>query len=112
MTATDSLAVFSLYYQAAPLSQGPDPVAQRRPSSIKPLRFFPASRGRSPFHAFVVREHDATLSHTVGTARLRPSSRTRFGNLFLAGDWTATGLPATIEGAVQSGQECARMVLE
>jgi squalene-associated FAD-dependent desaturase len=75
-------------------------------------RFFPAARGMRPFHAFVVREYDATISHTVGTAKLRPSSRTRFDNFFLAGDWTATGLPATIEGAVQSGQECARMILE
>jgi squalene-associated FAD-dependent desaturase len=74
-------------------------------------RFFPAARGLRPFHAFVVREYDATISHTVGTAKLRPSSRTRFDNFFLAGDWTATGLPATIEGAVQSGQECARIVL-
>jgi squalene-associated FAD-dependent desaturase len=75
-------------------------------------RFFPAARGLRPFHTFVVREYDATISHTVGTAKLRPSSRTRFDNFFLAGDWTATGLPATIEGAVQSGQDCARMVLE
>jgi hydroxysqualene dehydroxylase len=74
-------------------------------------RFFPAARGLRPFHAFVVREYDATISHTVGTAMLRPSSRTRFDNFFLAGDWTATGLPATIEGAVQSGQDCARIIL-
>ncbi|MGH9937931.1 MAG: hydroxysqualene dehydroxylase HpnE [Blastocatellia bacterium] len=74
-------------------------------------RFFPAARGRNPFHAFVVREHDATISHTVGTARLRPHCQTPFDNFFLAGDWTATGLPATIEGAVQSGQDCARRVL-
>ncbi|MBO0860471.1 MAG: FAD-dependent oxidoreductase [Chloracidobacterium sp.] len=75
-------------------------------------RFFPAARGQRPFHAFVVREHDATISHPVGTARLRPPCRTPFANFFLAGDWTATGLPATIEGAVQSGQECARIILE
>ncbi|HEY7184821.1 MAG TPA: hydroxysqualene dehydroxylase HpnE [Blastocatellia bacterium] len=75
-------------------------------------RFFPAARGQRPFHAFVVREYDATISHPVGTARLRPSGRTPFANFFLAGDWTATGLPATIEGAVQSGQDCARLVLE
>ncbi len=75
-------------------------------------RFFPAARGRRPFHAFVVRERDATISHTVGAARLRPSCRTRFENLFLAGDWTATGLPATIEGAVQSGQDCAHYVTQ
>ena len=74
-------------------------------------RFFPAARGLSPIHAFVVREHDATLSHTVGTAKLRYPSRTQFNNFFIAGDWTDTGLPATIEGAVQSGQDCARIVL-
>src|SRR5262245_55780328 len=75
-------------------------------------RFFPAARNQQPIHSFVVREHDATISHTVGTAALRPSQRTRFENLFLAGDWTDTGLPATIEGAVWSGQECAQIALE
>ncbi|MGE0127066.1 MAG: hydroxysqualene dehydroxylase HpnE [Blastocatellales bacterium] len=75
-------------------------------------RFFPAARKQNLFHAFVVREHDATLSHTVGTARARPRHRTQFDNFFLAGDWTATGLPATIEGAVQSGQDCAGIALE
>ena len=75
-------------------------------------RFFPAARGARPVHSVVVKERDATISHTVGTARLRPAQRTEWGNLFLAGDWTATGLPATIEGAVSSGVECARAVLE
>jgi hydroxysqualene dehydroxylase len=73
-------------------------------------RFFPASRQAQLLHAFIVREHDATLSHTVGLARLRPPQRTEFDNFFLAGDWTATGLPPTIEGAVWSGQECARLI--
>ncbi len=73
-------------------------------------RFFPAARQAQLQHAFVVREHDATISHTVGLARLRPPQRTEFENFFLAGDWTATGLPATIEGAVWSGQECARLI--
>ena len=73
-------------------------------------RFFPAARALKPVHAFVVREHDATLSHTSGVARLRPPQQTEFENFFLAGDWTATGLPATIESAVWSGQECARLV--
>ncbi|MGH9836679.1 MAG: hydroxysqualene dehydroxylase HpnE [Blastocatellia bacterium] len=75
-------------------------------------RFFPAARKREPIHAFVVREHDATISHTPGVAALRPSQRTSFKNFFLAGDWTDTGLPATIEGAVWSGQECARLARE
>jgi uncharacterized protein with NAD-binding domain and iron-sulfur cluster len=45
-------------------------------------------------------------------AKWRPRHLTLFDNFFLAGDWTATGLPATIEGAVQSGQDCARLALE
>ncbi|HMV86077.1 MAG TPA: hydroxysqualene dehydroxylase HpnE [Blastocatellia bacterium] len=75
-------------------------------------RFFPLARTQQPFHAFVAREQDATMSHTVGVARLRPTYRTEFENFFLAGDWTATGLPATIESAVQSGHECAQLVAE
>jgi squalene-associated FAD-dependent desaturase len=74
-------------------------------------RFFPAARRQRPVHAFVVREQEATISHSAGTARLRPPQRTDLNNLFLAGDWTDTGLPATIEGAVWSGQECARAIL-
>lgn len=73
-------------------------------------RFFPKARAQQPLHALVVREHEATISHTVGVARLRPPQRTPFENFYLAGDWTDTGLPATIEGAVLSGQECARLL--
>ena len=73
-------------------------------------RFFPAARQAELMHSFVIREHDATLSHVIGTARLRPSQQTPYPNFFLAGDWTATGLPATIESAVWSGQECARLL--
>nr|MDQ3011225.1 hydroxysqualene dehydroxylase HpnE [Acidobacteriota bacterium] len=75
-------------------------------------RFFPLARNQHPVHAFVVREQDATISHTIGTARLRPSHQTEFKGFFLAGDWTGTGLPATIESAVQSGQACVRHVLD
>ncbi|MFN0085924.1 MAG: hydroxysqualene dehydroxylase HpnE [Blastocatellia bacterium] len=74
-------------------------------------RFFPKSRAEKPLHAFVVREREATISHSVGVARLRPRYKTPLENLLLAGDWTDTGLPATIEGAVLSGQECARLLL-
>ena len=74
-------------------------------------RFFPAARGQTPLHAFVMREHRATISHTVGVARLRPAQRTDFENLWLAGDWTDTGLPSTIEGAVWSGQQCAKLIV-
>jgi squalene-associated FAD-dependent desaturase len=73
-------------------------------------RFFPAARAQRPVHWFVVKEREATISHLVGTTQLRPAQRTPFSNFLLAGDWTATGLPATIEGAVWSGQECARII--
>jgi uncharacterized protein with NAD-binding domain and iron-sulfur cluster len=40
----------------------------------------------------------------------RPGSETQWKNLFLAGDWTATGLPATIEGAIRSGNRAAELI--
>ena len=53
--------------------------------------------------ARVVKERRATFAQTPEAARLRPRCRTAVTNLLLAGDWTDTGLPATIEGAVRSG---------
>ncbi len=73
-------------------------------------RFFPKARPQTPSHAYVIKEQHATISHTVGIAHQRPPQKTPLANFFLAGDWTATGLPATIESAVWSGQECARLV--
>ncbi|PJK31562.1 hydroxysqualene dehydroxylase HpnE [Minwuia thermotolerans] len=55
----------------------------------------------------VVKEKRATFAETPANERLRPGPRTRYDNLVLAGDWTATGLPATIEGAIQSGRAAA-----
>ena len=77
-------------------------------------RRFPGARLQTGRHA--------CGSHREGEARdlrpqipaalpLRPPAETRFRNLFLAGDWTATGLPATIEGAVRSGVTAARRAL-
>lgn len=57
----------------------------------------------------VVRERRATYATTPEQERRRPPARTRWRNLFLAGDWIATGLPPTIEGAVRSGNEAARL---
>ena len=51
----------------------------------------------------VIKEKRATIAQTPAAERLRPPTRTDIENLFLAGDWTDTGLPATIEGAVRSG---------
>jgi len=60
----------------------------------------------------IVREKRATFDQTPDNEALRPETRTRFANLFLAGDWTATGLPATIEGAIRSGRRAAELALQ
>jgi squalene-associated FAD-dependent desaturase len=59
----------------------------------------------------VVKERRATFAATPEQAARRPGTVTRWPNLLLAGDWTATGLPATIEGAIRSGQEAAALAL-
>ena len=59
----------------------------------------------------IVKEKRATFAQVPAALPLRPPAATRFRNLFLAGDWTATGLPATIEGAVRSGVTAARHAL-
>ena len=55
----------------------------------------------------IIKEKRATFAQTPNNVRRRPGSLTRYNNLFLAGDWTNTGLPATIEGAILSGQIAA-----
>jgi hypothetical protein len=59
----------------------------------------------------VVKERRATVAATAEQERLRPGARTGLGNLVLAGDWTATGLPGTIEGAIRSGRTAAEALL-
>jgi squalene-associated FAD-dependent desaturase len=58
----------------------------------------------------IVKEKRATFAATPAQEMRRPASATRWSNLFLAGDWTATGLPATIEGALRSGERAAALV--
>ncbi|HVY59356.1 MAG TPA: hydroxysqualene dehydroxylase HpnE [Xanthobacteraceae bacterium] len=57
----------------------------------------------------IVRERRATFAASPAQDALRPAAETRWKNMFLAGDWTDTGLPATIEGAVRSGYRAARL---
>jgi squalene-associated FAD-dependent desaturase len=59
----------------------------------------------------IVRERRATFEATPAQNALRPGASTHLKNLFLAGDWTDTGLPATIEGSVRSGDRAADLVL-
>ncbi|XUW91608.1 hydroxysqualene dehydroxylase HpnE [Burkholderia sp. M6-3] len=59
----------------------------------------------------IVVDERATFAASPEQETLRPGTRTRWNNLMLAGDWTATGLPATIEGAIRSGQKAADTLL-
>ncbi|MCW3473727.1 hydroxysqualene dehydroxylase HpnE [Limobrevibacterium gyesilva] len=59
----------------------------------------------------VVKERRATFAATAAQEARRPGQRTHVRNLALAGDWTATGLPATIEGAIRAGRVAAECVL-
>jgi zeta-carotene desaturase len=73
--------------------------------------FFPAARHASLERSRVIREARATFSARPGLERWRPGPCTRLANVFLAGDWTATGWPATMEGAVRSGYAAAEAIL-
>ena len=64
--------------------------------------------GAPPPPARLVREKAATFRQTPAGEALRPPARTRWRNVALAGDWTRTGLPATIEGALRSGASAVR----
>jgi hypothetical protein len=59
----------------------------------------------------IVRERRATFAATPEQNSLRPGPVTALKNLFLAGDWTDTGLPATIEGSIRSGDRAADLIL-
>jgi len=72
--------------------------------------FFPAVREANLEKAHVVKEVRATFSAAPGLEAVRPGSETPLSNLFLAGDWTRSGWPATMEGAVRSGYLAAEAV--
>jgi len=74
--------------------------------------FLPAARGAKLEKAHVVKEVRAVLSAKPGLESRRPLSRTNVRNLFLAGDWTRSGWPAIMEGAVRSGYLAAEAVTE
>jgi hydroxysqualene dehydroxylase len=67
----------------------------------------PAARRAKVVKALVLREKQATMAPHPRSHRLRPPTETPLANLFLAGDWIQTGLPATIESAVISGRAAA-----
>jgi squalene-associated FAD-dependent desaturase len=73
---------------------------------------WPAAKSATLLHARIVTEQAAVFSVRPGIERLRPSQQTPIANLALAGDWTRTGWPATMEGAVRSGYLAAEAILK
>jgi len=80
--------------------------------ALEELReFFPAARGAKLLKSTVVKEVSATYSPQPGVDAYRPTSLAVWPRVFLAGDWTATGWPATMEGAVRSGYLAAEAIV-
>ena len=105
----------TLMYLSVVIS-GADDLVDRPKDSLVRLaseelkRYYPGAATSALIHSLVVKEKRATFSPRVGTERFRPPHRTVLPNLFLAGDWTDTKLPATIEGAIQSGFACSALM--
>ncbi len=98
--------------QSAARQEIDHPVAALRARYLPELeRLLPAARGARIRDFFVTRERTATFAPAPGVGRLRPAARTQSSGLFLAGAWTATGWPATMESAVRSGTAAAREAL-
>jgi zeta-carotene desaturase len=74
--------------------------------------YFPRVHEANLVKAHVVKEQRATFSAAPGTEALRPTAQSGLPNVFLAGDWTRTGWPATMEGAVRSGYLAAEAVAQ
>ncbi|MDE2582170.1 MAG: hydroxysqualene dehydroxylase HpnE [Rhodospirillales bacterium] len=90
-----------------------------RPAEELAAQVWPEVRAALRLHADaplppfrVVKEKRATFAATAAQDRRRPAPRTALANLVLAGDWTATGLPATIEGAIRSGNHAGTVLLQ
>jgi squalene-associated FAD-dependent desaturase len=103
-------------YLAVSLSGAADvvdrPVEWFRQAFLPALaELFPRVKGASVERFLVTRERGATFRQVPGTAALRPGPATRIPRLLLAGAWTDTGWPATMEGAVRSGVTAARQAL-
>lgn len=94
---------------AAWLGLPPHEIAGRVWQDVR--RALPAARDAALRHALVVKEKRATLAPDPTLQPLRPGVATALRNVLLAGDWTATGLPATLESAAQSGHDAAERIL-
>jgi hydroxysqualene dehydroxylase len=103
-------------YLAVSLSAA-DELVGRRPDDLvagiqtELTRLLPATAGAQVLDSLVTKERHATFRAAPGTARRRPIQKTRWPGLAVAGAWTDTGWPATMEGAVRSGRAAADAVM-
>jgi squalene-associated FAD-dependent desaturase len=103
-------------YLAVSLSAADDyvdvPAARLREQFLPALeQLFPAAADASVLDFFVTRERRATFRQVPGSGRLRPGASTSVPGFALAGAWTDTGWPDTMEGAVRSGQNAAEHII-
>ncbi|HYT80509.1 MAG TPA: hydroxysqualene dehydroxylase HpnE [Actinomycetota bacterium] len=113
---TESSGLERGQYLAVSLSGAEQEIAERtedlRERFVPALdALFPRAHGARVEAFFVTREHAATFRQAPGTRVLRPGPPTKLSGLYLAGAWTDTGWPATMEGAVRSGLAAARAAL-
>ena len=92
-------------------TSGPAPPTSGAQMTEALRRSFPACQRREGLSTFVTKEHHATFRASPGSSAHRAPTRTLVPGLVLAGAWTATGWPPTMEGAVRSGVSAARAVL-
>lgn len=105
----DSLLTVTMSGARTSVADTPDALRALFLSELR--RYFP--RQQPKLRSFrVIKEKRATISHAVGTYQWRPAARSPLPGLWLAGDWTRTGIPATIEGAVQSGHDAASLAAQ
>jgi squalene-associated FAD-dependent desaturase len=113
---TSQAGVRSGQYLAVSISAADDvidvPTAELRQLFLPALeQLFPAAAGAEVMDFFVTRERRATFRQAPGSGGLRPGSATSVPGLALAGAWTSTGWPDTMEGAVRSGHEAAQQLM-
>jgi squalene-associated FAD-dependent desaturase len=108
--------VVQAYYYQVVISASDELIAAGRDGILNSIvgelsAVWPAAAAARLVHSRLVTQRQAVFSYRPGLDAIRPPPRTAISNLYLAGDWTATGWPATMEGAVRSGEMAADAVL-
>src|SRR5262249_28273772 len=110
------VAVATEYYYQVVISASSDLAGRERQSVVDEVlgdlqKAFPDARSASLLRWQLITEQQAVFSVQPGLDEIRPTQQTAIPNLLLAGDWTQTGWPSTMEGAVRSGYLAAEAVL-